>query len=341
MKTLTLFNHKGGVGKTTLTVNLADAFADAGETVLLVDTDPQCNLSAFYLVEEDLDKVLLETSKESKTVEDEEAEEENAQTIWASLKPVALGRGGIRVQQPEQINKNIYLLVGDVLLSQFEEELPTAWTESFARKPRGYDVMCALSRLARETAKKIGATLVMYDVGPNVGPLNRTVLLDSDFFITPVHTDLYSLRALTTVGRSLSKWIRDWGTVKQLASSREKERLIHGSPKYLGYIASAYQTYGGRKAKPHEYWERMIPARVKSRVSDLLRTRNGPEFVTAPPWKLGDVPDFHSLAASSQEFGLAVGKLRGHVDSGHYERVDQYLNTFRQIAKTISKRMEE
>ncbi len=50
---IALFNHKGGVGKTTLTVNVAGALADSGKTVLLVDADPQCNLTSFYLTEID------------------------------------------------------------------------------------------------------------------------------------------------------------------------------------------------------------------------------------------------------------------------------------------------
>ncbi|PWQ83375.1 cobyrinic acid a,c-diamide synthase, partial [Stenotrophomonas maltophilia] len=45
MKKIALFNHKGGVGKTTLTVNIADALADLGLTVLIVDADPQCNIT--------------------------------------------------------------------------------------------------------------------------------------------------------------------------------------------------------------------------------------------------------------------------------------------------------
>lgn len=330
MKTLTMFNHKGGVGKTTLTVNLADAFSDLGEIILLVDTDPQCNLSAFYLPEEKLDEILGE-SKDA----------EAGQTVWSALSPVVAGRGDVKIVEPIKISDNLYLLVGDVLLSEYEEELPSAWTESFARKARGYDLMCVLSRVARETANRVGATLIMYDVGPNVGPLNRTVLLDSDYFITPVHTDLYSLRALTTVGRSLSRWIRDWRTVRTLASESEqdKKRLLHGTPKYLGYISSAYQTYGGRKAKPHEYWERMIPLRVKLRVVDELKKVSEKLSIEAP-FKIGDVPDFHSLAASIQEFGLAVGKLRGHVDSGHYPKIDEMRSRFAQLARAILKRME-
>ncbi|MDQ0472642.1 ParA family protein [Labrys wisconsinensis] len=48
-KFISTFNNKGGVGKTTLTWNLADALAERGERVLLIDFDPQCNLSIAML----------------------------------------------------------------------------------------------------------------------------------------------------------------------------------------------------------------------------------------------------------------------------------------------------
>ncbi len=328
MKTLTLFNHKGGVGKTTLTIHLADAFADLGKKVLLVDTDPQCNLSAFYLPEDNLDTLLGES-----------AGSEDGQTLWSSVEPVVHGTGDVKDIDPIEIRDGVSLLVGDVLLAQYEEELPAAWTESFARKSRGYSVMGAMAKVARTIAEQVGADIVMYDVGPNVGPLNRALLLDSDFFITPVHTDLYSLRALSTVGHSISKWVQDWGTVRQLASPTAKKTLLLGSPQFLGYVASAYQTYGGRKAKPHEYWERMIPSRVKSRVVDELKRISADLVPAAPPFKLGDVPDIHSLAAASQEKGLPVSKLRGHVNSGHYPTIDALHERFLDIARLITRRM--
>lgn len=45
-KIITFFNHKGGVGKTTLVHNLGFLLADRGHKVLLIDADPQMNLTA-------------------------------------------------------------------------------------------------------------------------------------------------------------------------------------------------------------------------------------------------------------------------------------------------------
>ncbi len=48
---ISIFQYKGGTGKTTSTANLAGAFADSGKNVLLVDADPQANLSRYFKVE--------------------------------------------------------------------------------------------------------------------------------------------------------------------------------------------------------------------------------------------------------------------------------------------------
>ena len=47
MKLLTIFNNKGGVGKTTLLYHLACALTELGKKVLLIDLDSQCNLTLY------------------------------------------------------------------------------------------------------------------------------------------------------------------------------------------------------------------------------------------------------------------------------------------------------
>lgn len=326
--TLALFNHKGGVGKTTLTVNIADTMADLGLTVMLVDADPQCNLTSFFLEEKVLDDLLGESG------------DDNGGTVWSAIKPVVLGKGPIREIQPFALPNGNLLCAGDVLLADYEEELPAAWTDSFARKPRGYDVMCALSRASQQIAAGQHADLIIFDVGPNVGPLNRTILLDSDFFATPVAADLFSLRALSTVGRSIARWVGDWKTVRHLAPPADRAEILKGLPKYLGYITSAYKVSAGRLAtRPHEYWEAKIAPRVRDRIIEDIRKQDPSLLPPDGSNKIGAIKDFHSLAPQAQQLGISIGKLRGHVNPGYYEQVNEAAQEFDMLTREILRRM--
>ena len=54
MKTISLLNMKGGVGKTTMSINLAEGMHMKGKSVLLIDLDPQANTTSMYLDEVDV-----------------------------------------------------------------------------------------------------------------------------------------------------------------------------------------------------------------------------------------------------------------------------------------------
>ncbi len=329
MKKIALFNHKGGVGKTTLTVNIADALANAGKRVLLVDADPQCNLTSFYLVESELEEML----------EDSDEDDGSGETLWSAVKPVARGRGGIAKITPLQLNgQSIFLLPGDVLLSEYEEVLPLSWNECFARQTRGYDITTALAKVANRAAEEINADVCIYDVGPNVGALNRAVLLDCDFFLTPVAADLFSLRALSTVGRSIAKWITDWEAIRKIASPSDRATLFRGRPGYLGYITSAFKVNSGRNAAdPHAEWEAKIAPRVRDRIAKDLAAID-PALLPQSGNKVGGVKNFHSLAPSAQQWGVALGALRGKVNGGHYAQVDEARDEFAQIGREVIRR---
>jgi cellulose biosynthesis protein BcsQ len=86
MKMVALFNHKGGVGKTTPTINIADALAESGKTVLIVDGDPQCNITSFYIDEPELENLLGESNNNG-----------SGETLWSAVKPVVEGLSVVRV----------------------------------------------------------------------------------------------------------------------------------------------------------------------------------------------------------------------------------------------------
>lgn len=315
---ISIFNHKGGVGKTTLTVNIAAALAELGNKVLLVDSDPQCNLTS-YLVQEDVVDSLLDNS-----------DSDGGSTLWSALKPIAEATGGIRVVAPLERLPGVYLVPGDIRLSEFEEELSSLWNDSFQRKPRGFRGITALSSLVDEIVSRYEINYVFYDAGPNIGPLNRIILLDSDFFIVPVACDLFSIRALKTLGHTLSTWIQDWRTIEELAP--DNVHLLPGFPKFLGYVPQRFKVYGGRLASDFAHYLPRIERQVQSDLVTVLRRIDPALAVDAA--QLGQVKDFASLATTSQR----EGKPFMSSNAGTPEQREDARESFSRIANKIVER---
>src|SRR3989442_10943439 len=112
-KRITIYNHKGGVGKTTLNINIAAALTDLGKSVLLVDTDPQCNLTSYLLSDDVVDSLL------------DHSDAADGETVWTSVKPFFDRTGGGRALRPIEVAK-LSLLPGDIRLSEYEEFLGEA-----------------------------------------------------------------------------------------------------------------------------------------------------------------------------------------------------------------------
>ena len=124
MKKLVLFNHKGGVGKTTLSVNIGFSLARSGKRVLLIDADPQASLTS-YLMEGHVFDELLDHSSEDK-----------GRTIWTSVMPLANGKSEHDLVEPfETYVDGLYYLPGDLRLSEFENTLASSWSGARAQEP--------------------------------------------------------------------------------------------------------------------------------------------------------------------------------------------------------------
>jgi cellulose biosynthesis protein BcsQ len=318
-KRIALFNHKGGVGKTTLTVNIAAALASMGKRVLLVDADPQCNLTS-YLVAEDVLDTWLDESDTSEGV-----------TLWTALRPIVQATGDLyQIEPVEPGISKVLLLPGDIRLSDFEQELTQMWSDCFQRKLRGLRGTSALSQLINVISADHSIDYVFYDCGPNVGPLNRVILLDCNFFIVPAACDLFSIRALKTLGQTLATWVSDWRMIDRLAP--DGIYLLRGDPRFLGYIPQHFRIYRGQVASGYSRYMSQIEKHIASDVVKVLR-KIDPKLASTSlsQNKLGQIKDFGTLANESQIQGVPLMQA----NAGTPEQRRQAQLAFENIARKI------
>lgn len=295
---ITLFNHKGGVGKTTLTVNLAYSLAALGKKVLLVDADPQCNLTSYLIDAVVVDKLL------------DESDGPSGNTVWSCLSPVVNLNGAPKNISPYERADNVFLIPGDIRLSEYEIALQQSWIDCLQRRLRGFHEMCALATVARHSARKISADYILYDVGPNIGPLNRAVLLGSDYFIVPAACDHFSTRALKTLGHTISEWIKNWDVIATLAPNSVP--MLAGRPRYLGYVLQRFRMYGGDLTESGKAFARELEKKSHSDIIAVLRELDsGLVAGSGSQFNLGQIKDFSSLTTLGQTQGAAIFDVAG------------------------------
>ena len=321
-KRIAVFNHKGGVGKTTLTVNLAAALAEHGKRVVLLDSDPQCNLTS-YLLEDDVVDKLLDNS-----------DQDNGETIWSAVKPVVEGDGSLRAIQAVKTNtSNCWVVPGDLRLSELEEELGTFWASCVQGKIKGFKGTAVLSTLAQRVAAFHNADFIFYDTGPNIGPLNRAILLDCDYFIVPAGCDAFSVRALRTLGKTLTTWIRHWGAFA--GPSPDGAALLPGQPHFLGFAMQGFRVYGGGMVRMASKYQARFEKRLLPDLISPLRKMNedlSPNSASAS--RLIDVRDFSTLVQQSQEQRVPLWRVFG----GPTYQMDEARGAFYGLAQVVIKR---
>jgi len=289
---ITIFNHKGGVGKTTLTVHIAHALLQLGKKVLVVDTDPQCNLTS-YLFEDSVVDDLLQS-----------AETPSGKTIWSCVKPIVDQTGDVRLIEPQKVG-SLQVIPGDIRLSDFEEFLGEAWTHCFQRRLGGFRAMGAIKELVDKVLEVRHCDFVFFDAGPNIGPLNRALLLDSDGFIVPVACDLFSVRALRTLGQKLKQWVVDWKTAASLAP--DGTSLLLGAPKFLGFIPQRFKVYGQVMAsEPQSYFSALKRRMIDDVTAVLADVDSTLVPIPSKDFLIGEVKDYASLVQTAQREGVPI-----------------------------------
>jgi len=321
MKSVVFFNNKGGVGKTTTVYHLAWMLSELGHRVLAVDLDPQSNLSSMFLSQERMEDVVLEESKKL--------------TILDAIVPVSEGEG----YQPvhiECINEHISLLIGNLALSAFEDKLSDAWNKCLAGDIFGFKVSSVFKTLINDAAARCKADWILIDVGPNLGAINRAVLIATDFVVMPVASDLFSLQGIKNLGKTLHEWRNQWAKRTMKYPKADKSSIPSARMKPIGYLLMQYTSRESRPVRAYIRWAEKIPIVYQEYV---LNNVSSPEVhrIETDPNCLALLKHYHSLAPMSIEARKPIFLLKpadGAIGA-HVKAVQNSYADFEKLAKRM------
>ena len=322
--TLTFFNNKGGVGKTTLVYHLSWMFSELGIKTLVVDCDPQANLTAAFLDESELLTLW------------NHADDKVARTLYEAVRPLTKV-SNYTLPVLKTINQNLYLLPGDLGLSAFEDELSEDWTKALGdnTKDRAMQILSSFWRISQEKAREIEANLIVFDVGPNLGALNRSVLIGTDHVVVPLAADLFSLQGLRNLGPTLTSWRSGWNDrVHRIGTAVGELPTGRASP--IGYIALQQQQFLSRPIQAYESWLERIPSEYRQYFLGESVGESTPS-IRADEYCLALLRHYRSLIPLAQEARKPVFKLKsadGALGS-HGAAVSRAYEDFRGLAEKI------
>ena len=328
---LTFFNNKGGVGKTSLVYHLAWMLHDLDYQVLACDLDPQANLTSMFIDEERLE-VLWPDSGVRKT-------------IYNSLQPLLDGTGDIKQPHLETITqtllmKELSLIVGDLMLSSAEDELSSQWPECLDRRPRAFRVISALWRILQMAADKQRSEIILVDVGPNLGALNRAALVATDYVVVPLGADLFSLQGLRNLGPTLQNWRGEWKDRHDRNPIAELP-IPDGLIQPIGYVVQQHSVRLERPVKAYDKWVNRMPVEY---ARNLLCDNKGPYARTPTEDEenaLATVKHYRSLVPMAQEARKPIFHLTpadGAIGA-HAAAARDAHNDFKILAEKIVKRI--
>jgi len=321
MKVIAFFNNKGGVGKTTTVYHIAWMLSELGHKVLAVDLDPQSNLSSMFLTQDRMEDVVLDESKKL--------------TILDAVFPISEGEPYYPVHI-EKINGNISLLIGNLSLSAFEDKLSDAWSKCLAGDTFAFKVTSAFKTLFEDAGRRSNAEYVLVDVGPNLGAMNRSILISTDYVVLPVASDLFSLQGIKNLGKTLIDWKAQWEKRKYEYKKQDLSAIPKGKMTPIGYLLTQYTSRDSRPVKSYIRWADRIPSIY---LEFVLNKKGNNDTIKADedPNCLALLKHYHSLAPMSMEAHKPIFLLKpadGAIGS-HYQAAQRCYYDFNQLANKI------
>ena len=297
---LTFFNNKGGVGKTSLVYHAAWMLSELDHTVLVVDLDPQANLTAAFLDEDTLATLWSDQAPPS------------GKTIHQCVAPLTQV-GDVKDPELRQPSDRLYLLPGDLALSGFEDLLSTEWPNCLGSTNlyRAFRVITAFWQVIQRGVRESGADIVLVDVGPSLGAINRSALIATDFVAVPLAADLFSRQGLRNLGPTLRRWRVDWSKRHDNWAKPDFDLPV-GNMQPIGYLIQQHGVRLSRPVKAYDRWARQMPSEYSRSVLNEMTPAVAPLDPQADEHCIATVKHYRSLIPLAQDarkpiFSLSAG----------------------------------
>ena len=334
-KRIAMFNHKGGVSKTTSVYNIGWTLSKSAK-VLIVDADPQCNLSALVLGD-DFEPYYDDPKTQYQNIKD-------GVKVAFEGKPSAIA--AVDCYSPQRA-PSLYLLAGHANLSEYDAALTFAQTSNNAIATL-QNLPGAFSELLRLTKNKYSIDYTFIDMNPSLSAINQNLFISSHAFVVPTNPDPFSVMAIETLKTVLPRWLA-WAKGAAPLFSGAAYPLPDFSPKFAGSIIQRFNIRKGKAARPYRDNIAEIKAAIAggflnslSKAGMTLPQGEYPDAFVAAEYCLGEIPDFQGLLPKAYDAGVPVFELTnaeihetGPILAQMVEKRDLFLGQFTELSKTL------
>lgn len=364
MKIISLFNNKGGVGKSTLGFHLGHALGELGHKTLLVDLDPQCNLTISGLEKEELHKIWEE---EDSYIDDYESAIQNLnnyddvikkpRSVHFLLKPTEDGLNELEeYPKPLKLAPNLDLIPGRLSIHKYENKIAERWSGAYQGDNLALRTITNIRSICEKLSDTYKYDYVLIDTSPSLGILNKTIISTVDGFIVPAQPDMFSLYGIRNIGNSLELWQKEFSTIYSLISSEKRKKFPNKFVQFLGYTiynAKKYQKVPPKNkynlAQAHYYYVEQIPEVIRKFIKEgnrtnlpietmelpiggdsVMHTHNTfpsvAQALKCPMWKVPDV--YSSLVKNNPSYLKEIELEVNHGSFGKYRATKEQYRKF-------------
>ena len=293
MQTISIINYKGGVGKTTITANLAASLALRGKRVLAIDLDPQASLTfSFYSVEE-----WSRNCEKRKTIKNwyDAFIDKDSDLDLRSL-----------IVTPEKVNANIEgkidLICSHLALINVDLELATRLVGGTERDLRN-NYLRVYSRLRQglQSLAFESYDFVLVDCPPNFNIVTKNSIVASDYILVPTKPDYLSTLGIDQLRNHVNELVR---TYNNYVRESGNDSFQDASPETMGVV---FTMVAIRDGSPISAQRQYIQQIINSGV---------------PTWST-QIRENKTIYADAPEYGIPV--VLKEVSGKTYENVQDEL----------------